>query len=87
MGSRGAQGARAGPAADTRHQVPRAGSAPVAMLAVGQAGTHATTSFRIAYVTGSHAWVAHYGIKIEIRSFQDPFLSFLEVFLKRGNVY
>lgn len=59
LGSRGAQCARAGSAADLWHQIPGAGSAPVAVLAVGQTGTHATTGVGVAHVTGSHARVAH----------------------------
>lgn len=60
--SRGAEGARAGPAAHTWHQVPGAGPTPVAVLAVGQAGAHAAAGVGVAHVAGSHAWIAHCGM-------------------------
>lgn len=59
LGSRGTQGAGARPAADTRHQVPRTRSASVAVLTVGQAGTHAATGVGVTHVTRSYTRVAH----------------------------
>lgn len=59
LGSRSTQGTGARPAADVRHQVPRTRSASVAVLAVGQTGTHAATGVGVTHVTGSHTRVAH----------------------------
>lgn len=59
MWSRGAQCASTGPATDIRHQVPCTGSTAIAMLAVGQTGTHTAAGIRVTYVTRSHAWIAY----------------------------
>jgi hypothetical protein len=59
MGSRGAQSASTQPAAYLWYEIPRTRSASVAVLAVGQAGTNATTGVEVTHVTGPHARVAH----------------------------
>jgi len=59
MGSHGAQGASAQSAAYLWYEIPCTRSASVAVLAVGQAGTHATTGVGVTHVTGPHARVAH----------------------------
>lgn len=67
--TRGAEGAGTGPTANMWYQVPGAGPAPIAVLAVGQAGTHAATGVGIAHVAESHARVTHYKVYVGVSLF------------------
>lgn len=58
VGFRGAEGARARPAPNPRHQIPGAGPASVAVLAEGQGRAHAATCVRVADVTWTYARIA-----------------------------
>lgn len=62
VGFRRAEGARARPAPNPRHQIPGAGSASVAVLAEGQGWAHAPTCVRVADVARPYARIAHWKI-------------------------
>lgn len=75
VGFRGAEGARARPAPNPRHQIPGAGPASVAVLAEGQGRAHAATCVRVADVTWTYARIARCKIMIRLFSFSSSFVS------------
>lgn len=72
---RGAEGARARPAPNPRHQIPGAGSASVAVLAEGQGRAHAATCVWVADVARPYARVARWKTTEDI-----DFFSFFSLF-------
>lgn len=78
VGFRGAEGARARPAPNPRHQIPGAGPASVAVLAEGQGRAHAATCVRVADVARTYARIAR--CKIIIAKIRLIFLFFFFCF-------
>lgn len=68
VGFRRAEGARARPAPNPRHQIPGAGSASVAVLAEGQGWAHAPTCVGVADVARPYARIAHWKISRRINA-------------------